>query len=345
VDVTRRTIAFRTDANSCIGMGHLIRCLSLARILDEEYSIVFLFTNTPDGLIDKFLEKRYPTIRLPPCSITDEPELVVQEVVAGGACALVMDGYVFDYDYQKKVHGAGFKTIYIDDLVSPRFCVDMLINQAAGVLPEQYTNDCDGRLLLGPKYALLRPEFLALARQESRTFSGCGDVFVSFGGADPANLTGRALDVLVEIAEIGHVDVLMGQLNPQGEMLASKYRKDKRVEFHFDQSARQVAAHMLRNDLAIIPSSTMLLEACAVGIPMITGIAADNQGYFARCFREYELSIDIGDWRKSTPGDLLLAMRCAMGLSAHVKLQQLRNQKRYVDGLSGPRIREGIATL
>ena len=317
----------------------------MAQMLDTDLSVIFIFAGTPSAIIEKFLGNRYGLIWLPTGTLDKEPELVIQAMIASGAYALVMDGYAFDYFYQKKVHSAGFKIVYIDDLILPRYCVDMLINQAAGVCPEHYANDCDGKFLLGPKYSLLRAEFLELARREARSIMTVKSVFVSFGGADPASLTDRTLNVLARIAEIGRVEVLMGRLNPQGEALALNYRNDKKVKFHFDQSAKQVATQLLRNDLAIISNSSISLEACAVGVPMITGIAAENQRHYAQSFCDNDLSIDIGDWRKSTSDDLLFAMQRAMEMPAWKRSQQLRNQKRYVDGFSDQRIKAGIATL
>ncbi len=343
--MTRRTVAFRTDANSCIGMGHLIRCLALARMLEEEYSIVFLCTSTPDGLLKKFINDRYPTIALSSLPLPDEATLVARRAIARGACLLVLDGYAFDYEYQKKIHDTGVRIFYIDDLVADRYCVDLLINQAEGIDSEQYVNECSGKVLLGPRYALLRPEFLKLARHPVRNLGKIRNAFISFGGADPTGLTDRVLEILVGIPEIGQVDIVLGQVNQAGEGLMQKYGPDAKTRFHFDQTGHQIASLLEHNQLAIIPNSSIALEACAVGILMITAITADNQTISACSFRQHGLSTDLGDWRNVSGPTLMHAVLNAVRMPIHDQQEQLQRQKAYLDGFSDQRIREQIHAL
>ena len=50
--------------------------------------------------------------------------------------------------------------------------------------------------LLGPKYALLRPEFIGACRNLKPRTGEVKKVFIFFGDVDPDNLTGRALEAM-----------------------------------------------------------------------------------------------------------------------------------------------------
>ena len=56
---TKPIIFIRTDANNAIGMGHLIRCFALAKMLESSFNIKFIFTNTDELIANKFLENSY----------------------------------------------------------------------------------------------------------------------------------------------------------------------------------------------------------------------------------------------------------------------------------------------
>ena len=68
--------------------------------------------------------------------------------------------------------------------------------------------------LLGPEYALLRPEFTKARKNLKNRVDQIKRVFVFFGASDPSNLTGLTLEVLSEpeFANL-EVDVVIGLHN------------------------------------------------------------------------------------------------------------------------------------
>jgi len=341
----KKSLLIRTDANAAIGMGHLVRCVSLARMMDSEFSVSFLLANTPADVVERIIGSAYETLCLHHGSAKDETTLVSGIAIGKGVHALVLDGYEFNYDYQRAVRNAAYKTVYIDDLIASRYCVDLLINQADNVLPEQYTVDGNAKLLLGPAYALLRPEFLEIARTPAREIAEIRRVFVSFGGVDLINVTEYVLRTLFRAHPFDEINVLIGQLNSSSEALKEARHAQSNLFFHFNQSALQVRELLAKSDLAIVPNSSISLEACSVGVPMITGITAENQlGYF-RAFQKSNLSIDAGDWRLFSPEALVKAVRGVVEMTPEARQVQLENQKKYIDGFSDHRILSSIQSL
>ena len=133
---------------------------------------------------------------------------------------LVADHYGLDACWEAQMligladGAASPKLLVIDDLADRPHQADLLLDQNFfGDTTEQRYQDLvplQCRQLLGPHYALLGPEYaqlhpLVVPRKELRR------VLVFFGGADPDNLTGRALEALLDpgLTDLA-VDVVLG---------------------------------------------------------------------------------------------------------------------------------------
>ncbi len=130
---------------------------------------------------------------------------------------VVLDGYHFDAEYQRRIKEAGFKLAVIDDIAAlSHYCADMLINQ--NVYAEDLAYSCESytRRLLGTRYAMLREEF-AVYRGLSRAVGAqARRILIMMGGSDPQNATVKVLTALQE-AQLPalEVRVLVGAANPR----------------------------------------------------------------------------------------------------------------------------------
>jgi spore coat polysaccharide biosynthesis predicted glycosyltransferase SpsG len=152
-------------------------------------------------------------------------------------------------------------------------------------------------VLAGPRYALLRQEF-ADARRDmgTRQISGTATrLLVSMGGTDAANVTGRVLAALqaATLAPDTAVTVLLGRTSPWVEPVrAAAARLPWPVDVRVD--AAGIARILLHADLAIGAAGSSSWERCAVGVPSIAVIVADNQRAPARTLRARDAAIVIG---------------------------------------------------
>src|SRR5262245_37390535 len=92
---------------------------------------------------------------------------------------------------------------------------DILLNQK--IESDQLSYNCDAGVkhLLGPRYALLREEFLAWKGWQRTIPKVARKVLVTMGGADPANLTSAIVETLSRVEIEGlEVKVAVGANNP-----------------------------------------------------------------------------------------------------------------------------------
>jgi spore coat polysaccharide biosynthesis predicted glycosyltransferase SpsG/RimJ/RimL family protein N-acetyltransferase len=167
----------------------------------------------------------------------------------------------------------------IDDLASRRHDCDVLLDQnfsAEG--NERYKDLVPGscKLLTGPRYALLRPEYADYRKCLRARDGRVTRVLVFMGGSDPDNLTGMALKAL-SAPEIEHlnVDVVVGPSNPHANEIASLAKLAPNTTVHCPRP--HLADLMASADLAIGAGGATTWERMCLGLPAVVISIANNQ--------------------------------------------------------------------
>jgi len=226
----------------------------------------------------------HPVLRIPerrgdvPASIDAEQTL---EALSGFKPVdwLIADRYGTDRQWGAAVREAARCTMVIDDLADRQYDCDILLNQNFSTAPDSpYASlvSSGTRVLLGPRYALLRPEF-AMLRSSTRARDGVvRRIVVCFGGADPQNYTGAMLQALRgRSAGIDRVDVVVGPSSPHRGHVAAQCAAMLNAVLHCPAS--DMGDLLARADLAIGAGGTMNWERACLGVPTIAFGIAGNQ--------------------------------------------------------------------
>lgn len=308
-------IYFRTDGSREIGLGHLVRCTALAQMLIEDFSIAFFCREIPESMV-KDLENNKISFAL----IADENEFLT--AVEPGSL-VVLDGYHFDSDYQKQIKASGARLICIDDLHEMEFAADLIVNQAPGIEPRDYSARPYTQYALGTDYALLRPAFLDQAKKP-RNIEKIETVMICFGGSDPKNLTQSVLRVAQGFRRFKKIIVVTGYAYRPSDTFNQLVAGDIRIEHRHALNEWQMLETMVESDLAIVPASGILMEVIASGCAVISGSYVDNQNLVHENFIKSGHIADAGDFSDEKVHDALerifrsgpSAGKCIDGLSA-----------------------------
>ena len=125
------------------------------------------------------------------------------------------------------------------------------------------------RLCLGFNYALLRKPFLN-GLQYAKTRNSW---FISFGGSDYLNLTEKVLNAIYDDERVDSIIVVIGNSYKYEERLIN-YRK---ASIKKNISAEEMAKAMQSCQYAILPSSSVCIEALASGCKIAAGYFVNNQ--------------------------------------------------------------------
>jgi len=287
------SILFVVDAGPEIGGGHVMRSLTLATALAAEGAACrFLASPTAVALLDAFA----PEMARTPAASTSPGDLVMAlEGALGGAS---FDAVVFDhYGLAEGDHTAmarGKPALVIDDLADRQLGGDLILDSGPARTAADYVGLAPegARLLLGPQFAPVRPEFAAL-RDTALGWRGepVGRVLVSLGLTDLDGVTGRVVErIRPRIGEAG-LDIVLGAEAPSLASLAKIARRDTRIALHVDSP--HMARLVAEADIAIGAAGSSTWERCTLGLPTLMLILADNQRQAAHALAERDAALVV----------------------------------------------------
>jgi UDP-2,4-diacetamido-2,4,6-trideoxy-beta-L-altropyranose hydrolase len=278
-----KKVLIRVDGSTHIGLGHVVRCIALAHMLKKEFHIHFFSKEIPDSIIREIILNDFEFTKI-------ETEETFFKILTGKQI-VVLDNYFFDTAYQKKIKEiSDCKLVCIDDLHDREFYADLIINHAPGVKQEDYKAQPYTQFALGLDYALLRPVFLEQAHK-SRIINNKESLFICFGGSDFNNLTHRVLQIASKFKEFKRIIVVTGAAYTNIDSLSLLVKTSSKVENHSNISGTKMLALMAQSDVAIVPSSGVLLEVISAGCYVISGTYIENQKYAFQTFKDQNIII------------------------------------------------------
>lgn len=303
------TIYFRTDGNSEIATGHLMRCLAVARACAQKGASVKFIVSDAESLAllqERFdrpqefavycLNRSYKALpqELPALLSCLAPDRLQKPEEADSYMRpwLFIDSYYADSSYFEKLR-RHFRTAYLDDLRCFDCAVDLVIN---------YDTDEDclfyaraARKLLGVQFTPLREQFCRRPYEVRRT---ARQILLSTGGTDPC----RAAETLLRAIFEDHAPlrsmqyhVLTSRANARYEALLALAGIYPAIHIH--TNVADVAGLMASCDLAVSAGGTTLCELCAVGVPSVSYLMAENQRLAVETYAKLNLIPYAGDIR------------------------------------------------
>jgi UDP-2,4-diacetamido-2,4,6-trideoxy-beta-L-altropyranose hydrolase len=304
-------IAFRTDASLQIGTGHVMRCLTLADALRERGAqSTFICRPHAGHLLDLIQQRGHTAIVLaladdafsaPPDPShakwlgSDWASDAVQTKHALGDQVvdwLVVDHYAIDLRWEQALRPHTRRIMAIDDLADRPHDCDLLLDQNLGRQAEDYgvLLSRHTQILIGPAYALLRPEFAQWRGYslKRRTQPQLKNLLITMGGVDQANATGQVLDALncCELTADLRITVVMGPTAPWLAQVQAKAAAMPRPT-QVLAGVSNIAQLMAESDLCIGAAGGSAWERCALGLPTLVLILAANQHSGAMALQSY----------------------------------------------------------
>lgn len=262
-------------------MGHFMRCLALAQTwIEMGGRAIFAMTET-NPTIDALLHATGASLaRLTATAgcLHDASETVA---VAGreGARWIVADGYEFAAGYQDALRQRENRVLFIDDDGRyQRYEADLILNQNAHAAETLYADRAaHTRLLLGPRYALLRRQFQSTTPPPRDFTRPARKVLVTLGGADPENVTQNIIEALQAMpGDTLEALVVVGGSNIHGAKLEQAVAASP-ARINLVRDAKNMPELMAWADVAVSAAGSTTLELAYMGVPMLLLVIADNQ--------------------------------------------------------------------
>ena len=313
-------VGFRADASVDIGTGHVMRCITLANALTAQgANCRFYMRDLAGSMAQEVRSNGHAVSVLPGLSTADavlgdlahsdwlgtswQIDAAQTLGMSDGAPHLdwlVVDHYALDHRWHKQLRARASRILVIDDLADRQLDCDVLLDQNTQITEGRYDRLAPANCLqlLGPRYALLRPEFgRERCRVVRRAEASVKRIFLFFGGSDLPGLTLLSLEALSTVvdAEGIEIDVLVGDANPDQARIA-QWCSD-RPQAHYRKRGADVCELMARADIALGAGGTTTWERCCLGLPSIVVAIAENQLEGARAVADAGACDYVGDWR------------------------------------------------
>jgi UDP-2,4-diacetamido-2,4,6-trideoxy-beta-L-altropyranose hydrolase len=263
-----------------MGMGHLTRCLALARELRlRGVRCVFISRRRPGDQLGMLSREGFEFVPLSPAQLDvpeEEDAAETAAVLPGNLEWLIVDHYGLGIEWERRCGPLAERLMVIDDLADrPHHC-DLLLDQNFTTDAGRYSNlvpdHC--RRLIGPRFALLRPEYREI-RTAPRRVDGVYRLFVFFGGSDLPDMTRLALQAVSGGAKDLRVDVLIGANHPRRAEL--ERRAGTQPQTRVLEPRPHLADIMEQAHLSLGGGGVTLWERMCMGLPSLVISIAENQ--------------------------------------------------------------------
>lgn len=315
-------VVFRCDASLQIGTGHVMRCLTLANALSlKGHECAFICKDNEGNLIEKIRQNGYQVHALvvdkdfnaqigeSAYRLTHSHWLGSSQELDATQCQqvlshqtvdwLIVDHYALDHKWESMLRAFTKQIMVIDDLADRTHECDLLLDQNLGTLDVDYIglvpSHCE--LLIGTKYALLRPEFAqwrdySLHRRQLEP--QLKTLIINLGGVDKDNVTTQVLKALMRSALPIDctIRVIMGATAPHIDSVR-KVASELSWQTDIIVNAKNMAKLMANADLAIGASGSTTWERCCLGLPSIQLVTADNQDKIANYLQAQKIAFLI----------------------------------------------------
>lgn len=344
------TYAFRVDSSTRIGTGHLVRCLTLAnRFKSRGEESIFLCQHLDGEMTSQVESAGFEVLHID-SNKADQKSLESRDAFETlrllgkrSASRIVVDHYDLSLEWEESVTPHVDSVVVIDDLTDRQHRCDLLLNQNL-----VHSNDLSNsrkftgasRTLLGPKFALLQPEYALFRTARPTGSSRVGSISVFMGGSDPDNVTELVVRSLVgmELVDV-NVDVVVGNVNPNHARLRSMFENQPSINFHTNLSS--LAPLLAMSDIAIGAGGTSNWERMCIGVPPIVIDIADNQRQICVDLAKAGLIEHIGSSDSISTADIQDAVQRFLTQSGLRRQYSLQGQI-TVDGLGADRVTEAL---
>jgi UDP-2,4-diacetamido-2,4,6-trideoxy-beta-L-altropyranose hydrolase len=344
------TLLIRADASVSIGTGHIMRMIALGQAWQVQGGEVhFLCAEITSALEERLASEGFQLSRISAVlgskeDLEQTTHLITDTLQADRQNArVVLDGYHFGADYQHGIKAAGFKLLVVDDYGHADFYhADWVLNQNISAREELYAKRSpDTKLLLGPKFAMLRKEFLAYKGWQREISPLAKKILVTLGGSDPDNVTLKVIQTLIDLGL--HAKVVIGGSNPHLREIENfiQSQKDSTALIEVIVNATNMPELMAWADVAVAAAGSTCWELAFMGLPNLVFILADNQVEIAEGLAARQVAVSIG----SPSSGALVSFKEKLGQlpASHAERYRI-SQVSYelVDGSGAKRVLAGM---
>ena len=297
--MTRAPILFRVDGTRRQGRESLWRCLTYAAALQRRRRPTYFLSQVESPELVPHI-KRVGNEWIAANAVAgtaEDLEQTVQEIRRLEPAAVIVDAPEVTEAYLMAVRATGTLLVSIDHLAQVAFPSRLLINPLLGPGSESYEFATGAQLLMGTRYALVRPEIRRVRPLRAQEPAQPFRVLVALGDDDPNNQAGELAKLLLNCPRVGRVDIAV---RPQHFELAALQALaascPERLEIAVEPP--EVMARIVRAHFAVTAGNGWSLELACVGVPQLVIVQNEAHWPTAQRLEEEGAAVCLG-WHET----------------------------------------------
>ena len=334
----RAPILFRVDGTRQQGWESLWRCLVGAAAMQRRRRPAhFLSRLDPPDLAQYIRRGGNEWIEADaPAGSADDLQQTLEEIRRLSPSAILIDSSDVTEEYMQALRATGILVLSIDHTAQARFPSQLLVNPLLGPGKEAYHFGLGTQVLLGERYALVRPEIRRIRPLRSQEPAQPFRVLIALGDDDPHNQSGELARLLLASPGVARVDIALRPHHPELTALQALVESSNgRLELA--QEPGEVAARITRSHFAVTAGNGWSLELACVGLPQLVIVQDEKHWPTAQRLEEEGAATCLGWHENVSAGTIRQAVQNLLSDAAERQAMS-RCGRQLIDGRGPDRL-------
>jgi UDP-2,4-diacetamido-2,4,6-trideoxy-beta-L-altropyranose hydrolase len=343
--MNRHPVLFRVDGTPQTGWESLGRCLQYAAALQRRRRQSY-FLGRLDPLSLAFSVKRGGNEFLEadgPVGSDGDLAETLQEVRRRQPAAVVVDAPGATEDYLAALRRTGTLVVSLDHQTPIRFPSQLVVNPLLAPGRDTLAAAAGSQLLLGPRYALIRPEIRRLRPLRAQEPAPPRRALIWLGEEAPPTRTAELAKLLLAQGKVERVDVVARPHHPELEALRELAALHaERLELATEMP--EVTSRLARCHFAVTAGSGVALELACIGVPQLVIVHTEAHWPSAQRLEEEGACTCLGWHENVSAGTIRQAVQDL--LSDPLERQAMaRCGRKLIDGRGADRLVTALEVL
>jgi spore coat polysaccharide biosynthesis predicted glycosyltransferase SpsG len=354
--MSREPIIIRVDATSASGYERLARCTTLAAALQRRRRPVYFLSQLEPNSLAMGIKRGGNNWILAdhPAGTEEDVNQMLAEIARLKPAAVFVDAADVSHDYLAEVAATNVLLAAIDHSAIIRFPSKLLINPLLSPNRDSYEFDNDTQLLLGQRFALVRPEIRRqrptrsqepppVAVANGTTILSQYRVLLALGEDDPNRMTMDLAQLLANAPRVGKVDIIIRREHPQLNEIKEMVDANKE-SITLALEPAEIANRITRCHFALTSGSGWSLELACVGVPQM--LLLQNELHWPNAQRlEDEGAASILGWHENVSAQTIRQGVQNLITDALERKSMARCGRKLIDGRGPDRLVNAMEIL
>ncbi len=354
--MSRDPIIVRVDASNEVGYERLARSMTLAAAVQRRRRpVYFLSQLDPNGLAmgikragNNWVAADYPV------GSAGDAQQMLREIARLHPAAVFVDDANVTTNYLADIASTGVLLAAMDHNALVRFPTKLVVNPLLAPNRESYEHEIDTQLLLGRRYAMVRPEVRRqrqtrsqepppIAAQNGTMISSQYRVLLALGEDDPNLMTMDLAKLIVNAPRVGKVDIIVRREHPQLEEIRAMVEEHKELMTLALEPA-EISNRITRCHFAVTSGSGWSLELACVGVPQL--LLLQNEMHWPNAQRlEDEGAATVLGWHENVSAQTIRTGVQNLIADALDRKSMARCGRKLIDGRGADRLVNAMEIL